>query len=149
MLSFFSIKTKKIKLSRKVTYNLDFYELGKEMKHIGTLLQTIRNLSKGHSIDFRNAPYDNDHILLGHLLGEKINILYELQVAKSSKHEKNEFMDIYRILTEIVEHKKETNFNKIKDFIESLELNELIELKSFSKELELLCEHSMKKHFQD
>jgi hypothetical protein len=130
-----------------VIYNLDFYELGKEMKYIGTLLQTIRNLSKGHSIDFRKPPYDKDHILLGHLLGEKMNVLYELQAAKSSKKEKNELMNIYQILTEIVEHKKETNFNIMKDFIESLELNELIELKSFSKELELLCDHSMKKYF--
>jgi hypothetical protein len=70
-----------------VIYNLDFYELGKEIKHIGTLLETIRNLSKGHSIDFSKPPYDNDHILLGHLLGEKINILYETKVANLPKKE--------------------------------------------------------------
>mgnify|MGYP003484719229 FL=1 len=56
---------------------MDFFKFGDEVKHIGTLLETIRNLSKGHETDFRNAPYDNDATLLQHVLHEKINKLYD------------------------------------------------------------------------
>lgn len=51
---------------------MDLYEFGRDMTYIGSLLATIRNLSKGKAIDFNLAPYDNDVFLLQYLLDEEI-----------------------------------------------------------------------------
>ena len=56
---------------------MDFFEFGKDIKYIGDLLETIRKASKGSAIDFTKAPYDNDVILIQHLLHEKIMKLHE------------------------------------------------------------------------
>jgi hypothetical protein len=56
---------------------MDLFEIGDELKYISQLLQTIRNLSKGNTTDFRHAPYSDDAGLLKHLLHEKINELSE------------------------------------------------------------------------
>lgn len=51
---------------------MDIHQLGKDLQYIGTLLATIRNLSKGNDIDFHQAPYDNDQYLLEYLLDKEI-----------------------------------------------------------------------------
>jgi hypothetical protein len=56
---------------------MDFFDIGGEIKHIGNLLETIRTLSKGHSTDYRQAPYDNDATLLQYILNDKIKALYD------------------------------------------------------------------------
>lgn len=55
---------------------VDLYEFSKEVKWLSDLLETVRKLSKGNVSDYTKEPYDNDMILLQHLLDEKIKALY-------------------------------------------------------------------------
>ena len=56
---------------------MDFYEMGKELKYIGDILQTVRNASKGTDEDYTKPPFDHDAYLMQHLIHEKIQAILD------------------------------------------------------------------------